>query len=910
LGYKLKRIIKNNKKKYKGFSLVELLLALAIFGIVVSANFGLALDAYRSRQNDRTRLEAGLVIKDTINSLYSIKNASWSEMISYFDEDPDGLNSRIVEVVNNKIVINFGEKNLNNITYEVYFKKAFRSTAGVLEPTNEGTDPDTIKIVVVATWSDMFNNTQQLTENYFLTNWSSTTWSEYDDSTFNILPPVLINSKVENDSVSVSEVTPIANSDWCNIIEDSTTKSYDLFPVGSGSSQAIASNVQPGEEIVYEMYEPALTGPIPTNAPAPVAPVMPALNNSNLSICDGTGTTPTQCESLIRFYDSTNGDAWTDNTDWTETNTPCSWFGVTCSAGNVDSVSLPNNNLTGSLPTEIGNLTGLTTLNLTGNAITGSIPPQIGRLTDLSTLDLSDNQLDGVIPKTIGNNTNLSILNLSLNALDGQIPSSIGRLSTLDELYLQNNTLTCHVPTTIANLSEIDSTKLDLSNNNLMLPSSVTLLDTYLTTTKSAVMTNQGATIEHEDCVYKPSTDNIYIAKFKPTIVVPEPAIYLNKFSNGAFPPDMTETIISDVDWESDTNSGGLSFDGIDDVAVIDYNSKWNVEEDMTIMAWVKSNDTSQDAYARFIDFSDDTSEGWYLSFAIPNKVYFFHYGSVDLEIETGTPIDDSEWTHLAVVISNGTGTMYVNGLNPISEPYTDLIPADTDQELRFANDSTGTMGSEIDLDEVRIYDRALSQNEILKSYETEINRNDPGLVGYWRMNITNPLDQIFYDYSYQGMHGTRGTDLTTTKDPSLITGIAKYRVNDIYKYNDKLYLSTTNPSEDVVVYDLLNNTTNTINFTAPSNDDTQGVVIASDTRGYAIQDNSVIQFDPSTNIAGDYQNLSTGSGLRSLIDLKLNSNQLYFLGLDSDGNFGIMDVTNGITPTPRVNNLLLEAFM
>ena len=68
----------HKKIKIKGFSLVELLLALAIFGLVVTANFGLAIDAFRSRQNDRIRLEAGLVIKDTINNLYTIKNSSWS----------------------------------------------------------------------------------------------------------------------------------------------------------------------------------------------------------------------------------------------------------------------------------------------------------------------------------------------------------------------------------------------------------------------------------------------------------------------------------------------------------------------------------------------------------------------------------------------------------------------------------------------------------------------------------------------------------------------------------------------------------------------------------------------------------------------------------------------------------------
>lgn len=908
----------NKKIKIKGFSLVELLLAMAIFGLVVSANFGLAIDAYRSRQNDRTRLEAGLVIKDTVNSLYSIKNTSWSEMISYFDEDEDGLNSRVVEIINNKVQINFGSKIENNITYQVYFKKANR-VGGVLDPASEGTDPDTIKIVVVASWTDIFNNTQQLTENYFLTNWSSTTWTEYDYGSFtNGNPsPVMTNTSVSQvtNNVQVTAVSPIANTDWCNIIENTTQKSYDLFPVGSGNSQAIATNVNPEDEIVYEMYEPALTGPIPTNAPAPEAPSMPPINNSDASICDGTSITYTQCESLMRLYDSTNGDDWTNNTDWKLTNAPCSWHGVSCDLGNVVTVNLASNNLTGTLPTEIGNLTGLITLDLSGNLITGSIPPQIGRLTNLKTLNLSTNQLSGVIPKTIGNNSMLDLLNLSDNELEGQIPASIGRLSSLDYLYLQNNTLTCHLPTTLANLGEIEPVNaLNLSGNNLLIPTTVTLLSNYLVNKGATGPTlfPQDAVIEHEDCVYKPSTDNIYVANFKPSVAGPEHALRLNKFSNGSFPPDMTETIISTLDWDSNTHSGGLKFDG-NDVAVVENNPEWNVDTEITIMTWVKSNDNvAQGSYDRIIDFSNNTTNGWFLSFAIPNKVYFKHFGTEILELETGTPLSNETWTHLAVVISNGTGTLYINGVSADTDTYNTLTPAAVTQKLRFANDSVGTKGSHISMDDVKIYNRALSLNEISKSYETEVNRNDPGLVGYWRMNNTNTTDQTFYDYSHQGESGVRGEliSIEATKDPVFDLGRAKYRINDIYKYNNKLYLSTTNPIEDVVIYDLNTSTNAIMNFPIAANYDTQGVVISSETRGYAIQDNYVIQFDPSTNIIVDSKNLSTGIGLRNLIDLKLNSNQLYFLGLDSDGNFGVMDVTNGITPTPRVNNLLLEAFM
>jgi Leucine-rich repeat (LRR) protein len=86
---------------------------------------------------------------------------------------------------------------------------------------------------------------------------------------------------------------------------------------------------------------------------------------------------------------------------------------------------LHNNQLTGSIPSEIGNLTNLTYLWLSNNQLTDSIPPEIGSLVNLTWLYLSTNQLTGSIPPEIGNLTNLTSLRLNDNQLTGEIPESI-----------------------------------------------------------------------------------------------------------------------------------------------------------------------------------------------------------------------------------------------------------------------------------------------------------------------------------------------------------------------------------------------------------------------------------------------------------------------------------------------------
>ena len=54
------------------------------------------------------------------------------------------------------------------------------------------------------------------------------------------------------------------------------------------------------------------------------------------------------------------------------------------------------NHLTGSIPSEIGNLTALESLDLLNNQLTGPIPSEIGQLPALEGLVLSNNQITDV----------------------------------------------------------------------------------------------------------------------------------------------------------------------------------------------------------------------------------------------------------------------------------------------------------------------------------------------------------------------------------------------------------------------------------------------------------------------------------------------------------------------------------
>ncbi len=176
-----------------------------------------------------------------------------------------------------------------------------------------------------------------------------------------------------------------------------------------------------------------------------------------------TGTTA-QRNALVAFYNATGGAGWTNT--WDLNADMSTWYGVTLdTSGNVQSLNLSSNNLSGTLPSEIGNLTNLRDLNLSGNQLSGTMPTELFSLVELNALLLSNNQLQGTIPSEIGNLTNLNLLELNNNKLTGQIPPEVGNLTSLESINLIYNQLNGNIPIEIGNLTKLRSLYF---NNNFL----------------------------------------------------------------------------------------------------------------------------------------------------------------------------------------------------------------------------------------------------------------------------------------------------------------------------------------------------------------------------------------------------------------------------------------------------------
>jgi hypothetical protein len=104
--------------------------------------------------------------------------------------------------------------------------------------------------------------------------------------------------------------------------------------------------------------------------------------------------------ALATLFYATNGEAWLNNSMWLDSGDECGrWWqfigGLACDSptGAVTALELAKNNLTGTLPPEIGLFPSLARLDLSQNHLKSTIPSEIGQLVRFSVVHGSQLQL-------------------------------------------------------------------------------------------------------------------------------------------------------------------------------------------------------------------------------------------------------------------------------------------------------------------------------------------------------------------------------------------------------------------------------------------------------------------------------------------------------------------------------------
>ena len=140
------------------------------------------------------------------------------------------------------------------------------------------------------------------------------------------------------------------------------------------------------------------------------------------------------------LFFATNGPTgWAVAEHWLSNRPLCDWYRVSvrttlqtintespeaCRGDNLTDISLSTNNLSGSLPKELGLLTHLQKLELLGNKLTGTLPTSLGWLSKMERFSLGWNQLEGTFPPEYGAWTSLVEFRMAGNEFEGFIPSN------------------------------------------------------------------------------------------------------------------------------------------------------------------------------------------------------------------------------------------------------------------------------------------------------------------------------------------------------------------------------------------------------------------------------------------------------------------------------------------------------
>jgi Leucine-rich repeat (LRR) protein len=233
-------------------------------------------------------------------------------------------------------------------------------------------------------------------------------------------------------------------------------------------SGPVWANVSPGGLVTGQPLAPGsehlvvrVTDSSGSQSP-PTAIVLTAINK-----CDGVTAVPLiQCQALAALYTSAGGNGWLDRTGWFVNPDICNgWVGIACGPGGISLIRLDENNLSGTLPVEMANLTGLQTLEISENPLLGgAIPPGLFGIASLQTVILAHNALSGTIPAFTVVMPGLTRLSLDSNFLSGPLPISMDgtHLPAITELALDENGLTGDIPNpSFFTMSTLTSIRLD-----------------------------------------------------------------------------------------------------------------------------------------------------------------------------------------------------------------------------------------------------------------------------------------------------------------------------------------------------------------------------------------------------------------------------------------------------------------
>ena len=167
--------------------------------------------------------------------------------------------------------------------------------------------------------------------------------------------------------------------------------------------------------------------------------------------------------------------------------------------------------------------------------------------------------------------------------------------------------------------------------------------------------------------------------------------------------------------WVDGMIGGALQFDGVDDQVDCGNDPNLDVTGPITFGAWIYPTGPGSSNFPRIIDKSNGTGGGdpgykLYMRSA-QNYIFAFSAGGVYQPYSTlGANLN--EWNYVAVTADGTHRRLFLNG--QWEEWNESTLPDSSSNPLYIGNSSAGARHFQGIIDEVVIYDRALSMPEVL----------------------------------------------------------------------------------------------------------------------------------------------------------------------------------------------------
>lgn len=165
--------------------------------------------------------------------------------------------------------------------------------------------------------------------------------------------------------------------------------------------------------------------------------------------------------ALVEIYNALDGQYWTNNNkdvSWNLKEPVSTWQGVQTALVDgqlrVAYLTLSSMQLDGEIPTQIGALTALKTLDIRDNTIKGVIPDEIANLKELEKLYIDNNKFTGEIPGAIAYLKKLEEFSAVGNRL-ATFPVAICQAESLISIHLEKNEIT-NLPGEITSLAKLE----------------------------------------------------------------------------------------------------------------------------------------------------------------------------------------------------------------------------------------------------------------------------------------------------------------------------------------------------------------------------------------------------------------------------------------------------------------------